>query len=452
MKILFTGIFALIHILTCAQFSVGHTTITFNDPSRTGGYGSGGGTGRQIQTEIYYPTLTAGENVAVAIGEYPVIIFGHGFAMAWDAYSNIWQRYAAKGYILAFPRTEGSLIPAPSHSDFALDLSLVSEKMIALNVNTSSLFYQRINGNSAIMGHSMGGGASILASSGNSSIKTVVGLAPAETNPSAISSASGVSVPALVFSGSSDGVTPPQDHHIPIYNGLASACKSFVSITGGAHCYFANSNFNCDFGEGTSSSGISISRSQQQSITYSLLDPWLEYTLKDDCEALSIFISALSSGSGTTGSTTCTPNPAPTIIASGTLLSSSVSGTGYQWYFNGSPITGANAIQFDAQQEGIYTVMVSFADGCILESNAYLIGSAGVPVQQNSGIIFFPNPTSGKVTLQSFNPEQHELTVTNISGETINCLLINNEIDLSTHPKGVYFIRINGISHKVIKL
>ena len=35
-----------------AQFSVGHRTITFNDPTRTGGFGSGGGAGRQIQTEI----------------------------------------------------------------------------------------------------------------------------------------------------------------------------------------------------------------------------------------------------------------------------------------------------------------------------------------------------------------------------------------------------------------
>ena len=31
------------------QALVGHTTITFNDPTRTGGFGSGGGAGRQIQ-------------------------------------------------------------------------------------------------------------------------------------------------------------------------------------------------------------------------------------------------------------------------------------------------------------------------------------------------------------------------------------------------------------------
>ncbi|MFM7683962.1 MAG: hypothetical protein ACKO7P_14650, partial [Bacteroidota bacterium] len=132
--------FVCIYFLSNAQYQVGHTTITFNDPARTGGFGSGGGAGRQIQTEIYYPSTTAGDNVAVASGQFPVITFGHGFAMAWDAYTNIWQRYVAKGYILAFPRTEGGLIPGPSHGDFGTDLKQVSDKMLALNSVTNSIF------------------------------------------------------------------------------------------------------------------------------------------------------------------------------------------------------------------------------------------------------------------------------------------------------------------------
>jgi hypothetical protein len=89
----------------------------------------------------------------------------------------------------------------------------------------------------------------MLAASNNSNIAGIVGLAPAETNPTAIGVCGNISVPALIFSGSSDGVTPPAEHHIPIYQGIASTCKPFVSITGGAHYYFANSNFNCDFGK-----------------------------------------------------------------------------------------------------------------------------------------------------------------------------------------------------------
>lgn len=276
-----------------AQYSIGSTTITFNDASRTGGYGSGGGSGRQIQTEIYYPATAAGVGSSVATGVFPVITFGHGFAMSWDAYQNIWEHYVPLGYIVVFPRTEGSLFPAPSHGDFGLDLKLVDEKMQLLNSNAASPFYQKISSNSAIMGHSMGGGATILAGAGNSSVETIIGLAPAETTPSAISASSNVTVPAIIFSGSQDGVTPPNDNHLPIYNGLASSCKSFVSIIGGGHCYFANSNFNCDFGESTSSTGITITRTEQQTRTYSVLDPWFDYILKGNPTAYSSYLTAL---------------------------------------------------------------------------------------------------------------------------------------------------------------
>lgn len=285
--------FIFLSFTTLAQYPIGSTTITFNDASRTGGYGSGGGSGRQIQSEVYYPATAAGVDATVATGVFPVITFGHGFAMSWDAYQNIWEHYVPLGYIVVFPRTEGSLFPAPSHGDFGLDLKLVDEKMQLLNSNTASLFYQKISSNSAIMGHSMGGGATMLAGAGNTSVETIIGLAPAETTPSAISASSNVTVPAIIFSGSQDGVTPPNDNHLPIYNGLASSCKSFVSIIGGGHCYFANSNFNCDFGEATSSTGITITRTDQQTRTYSVLDPWFDFILKGNSTAYSSYLIAL---------------------------------------------------------------------------------------------------------------------------------------------------------------
>ena len=42
------------------------------------------------------------------------------------------------------------------------------------------------------MGHSMGGGAAFLASANNTAIETVIGLAPAETTPSAEAAAASV--------------------------------------------------------------------------------------------------------------------------------------------------------------------------------------------------------------------------------------------------------------------
>lgn len=301
----------LLLLLTCGlimsaqaqSIQVGHTTVTFNDPSRTGGFGSGGGAGRQIQSEIYYPAAVAGNDVPVLNGTYPVIIFGHGFVMAWDAYQNIWDELVPEGYIIVFPRTEGGF--SPSHDEFAMDLALLVNEMQLLNTDNSSLFYNHVDSKSAIMGHSMGGGSTMLAAVNNNSIETIVGLAPAETSPSAINLSSAISVPALIFSGSSDGVTPPQDHHIPIYDSLGSSCKYFISATGGAHCYFAEPNFNCDFGEGSASSGISITRAEQQTIMNNYLKPWFDFKLKGNCNSLSTFDSLLLADTDITYNSDC---------------------------------------------------------------------------------------------------------------------------------------------------
>ena len=452
MKHLLVFLFITASSTLFAQFSVGHRTITFNDPARTGGFGSGGGAGRQIQTEIYYPAATSGNNVAIAAGSFPVIVFGHGFAMSWDAYQNIWEHYAALGYILAFARTEGSLIPAPSHNDFGLDLRLIGEKMTAENANSASPFFQSMNGNTAIMGHSMGGGATILAAANNPNIKAIVGLAPAETNPSAIAAAPNVSVPAIIFSGSSDGVTPPADHHIPIYNGLVSTCKTFVSITGGAHCYYANTNFNCDFGEATTSTGIAITRAQQQARTYSLLDPWLEYMLKDSCDAYTLFSNIQDDSPSTLAvQTTCALNVSPVIsLAIADLVTTEV-GVSYQWFQNGSPIQGATSSILSLPGTGTFTVQAFYSNGCSAMSAPFALGISGLSDLSPEVYTLSPNPTSGLLTLQSTHAEPVHVTVRNTDGQVVKSCTVSDEINLSDLSNGLYIIEINGSYHRIIK-
>lgn len=384
-KNLLLFIFSVFGFAAFAQYQIGHRTITFNDPSRTGGYGSGGGPGRQIQCEIYYPSATAGNNTSVSPGSFPVIAFGHGFVMTWDAYTNVWENLVPKGYIMVFPRTEGSF--SPSHNDFALDLNVCISKMQSLNNDNTSPFYQKVTQKTAIMGHSMGGGATILAASGNTNITTMVALAPAETNPSAISAASGISVPALIFSGVQDGVTPPVDHHIPIFNAVGSSCKTMIGIPGGGHCYFANSNFNCDFGETTSSSGISISRAQQQDIAQDHYGLWLDYHLKSNCTAWEQFldsislstritpnhlcgITLLSASAGSINNATCGINNGSASVTP----SGGVAPYAYSWS-NGATTATANGLS-----AGNYTCTVYDANNCSAVVNVTVSSSGGPTV------------------------------------------------------------------------
>jgi predicted dienelactone hydrolase len=430
-----------------AQFAVGHATITFNDPARTGGFGTGGGTGRQIQTEIYYPAVSAGNNVAASNGVFPVIVFGHGFVMSWDAYQNIWEHYASLGYIVAFPRTEGTF--SPSHGEFGMDLRLVVQKVQELNATSGSILFGKIHPNSAIIGHSMGGGATILAAENNSSIKTIVGLAPANTTPSAISAAVNVTVPALIFSGSQDGVTPAAVHHTPIYQGLNSSCKTFVSILGGGHCYYANSNFNCDFGETTSSTGISITRAQQQERTYSVLDPWLDYTLRENCAAYPVFVTAAEATSFLSESN-CSAGLFPVISESFNTLTSSVNGISYQWYLNGNMLPNSNTIAFTATEIGSYTVEVTFENNCSETSLPFILSELGSK-ELWMEYTFHPNPTTDFVNFT--NPSMVPLTIQllNLSGEVVSEQKVLDKIDLRFLVEGIYFFKIEKYTYKIVK-
>ena len=281
----FFGLFLVIIIIyqTNAQiYPEGHQQITFIDSSRSN---------RSIQTEIYYPAISAGESTPFASGQFPLIVFGHGFVMAWSAYQWIWDSIVPHGYIMAFPRTEGSI--SPSHSNFGLDLAFLNDFIKTENTNSSSFFYQHVATESAIMGHSMGGGASFLAAENNTNLTTLINFAAATTTPSSITAAAFVTVPTLVFIGENDGVAPPTTNQIPMYDSCASQCKTRITILGGGHCYFANTNTYCSIGEGTTSPQPTITRDEQHIRTFYMLKPYLDYMLKNDAISGATFLSRL---------------------------------------------------------------------------------------------------------------------------------------------------------------
>lgn len=282
--------FLLVANCLSAQFSVGHTTITFNDSARAN---------RPILTEIYYPAEMVGDNVPLAMGQFPVIQFGHGFVMAWSAYQRLWETLAAQGFIVCFPRTEGSF--SPSHTDFAKDLAYLCSAMEGENVGSGSLFFGHVQPRYAIMGHSMGGGCTILAAQYNPDlIKCVATFAPANTNPSAIAVAPAVQVPSLTFAGSYDCIAPPAQHALPIFEALDStACKIYVNIEGGSHCQFADANTNCSLGETlTGCANPPISSMVQQDLVYSLLLLWLKVYLKEESNFEAPLQAVLAAGNG----------------------------------------------------------------------------------------------------------------------------------------------------------
>lgn len=324
---------------------VGHRSVTYVDPSRGN---------RQVQTELYYPADTAGDNVPVAAGAYPVVTFGHGFLMAWSAYSYLWTSLVPQGYILAFARTEGGAFP--SHEQFGRDLAFLVDQLRSEGANASSPFYQHVGPTACVMGHSMGGGASVLAASYNTGITALANLAAAETTPSAIGAASSVMIPSLLFAGTKDCVTPPAQHQIPIYNALASDCKALVTISGGSHCQFAESGTLCEFGESCSAD---ITRERQHALVVALLTPWLAWTLKADPAGLQQFQALLEIGDGITTIQDC---PAASAV------SDAVSPAGPSVIVGPNPFSSSTEIIVSATVGGPVRVEIFDASGRMVRS------------------------------------------------------------------------------------
>jgi dienelactone hydrolase len=378
-KFILATILMLTTSIVFSQTPVGHTTITFSDATRTGGFGSGGGTGRQIQTEIYYPAASAGENVPVVGTNLPVIAFGHGFVMTWDVYTPVWESLVNEGYIVAFPRTEGGF--SPVHADFGKDLVQVITNIQVLHTTSGSLFFGKVGSTSAIMGHSMGGGSSFLAGVNNLNITTMVTFAAANTNPSSITAAQQITIPNLVIAGENDCVAPPVDHQNKMYDSLQSQYKTEVTILGGGHCYFANNNFNCSFGEGTCSPNPTITRGEQQDATMDMTNLWLRKFLKNDCNAADDFQDSL---------------------------------------------VGSNRISFR-------------------QNNSIACSSVGINSNMNpNNFVLYPNPAKTKIHIQNVK-ETTSYIVTNVIGEIVlhkNDFASNESVDVSALNQGVYFITL----------
>jgi len=275
-------------LLLNAQFQIGTNSSVVVDPARSN---------RNISFEVCYPSDVSGNNVPIASGKFPTVVFGHGFGIAVSEYDVWCQTLAAKGYIIVLPTTEGNIIPFPNHEQFSLDMSFLIDHF----VGSSSPFPNSIMGTSAIMGHSMGGGASWSVAATNSNVTTMITLAAAETNApvSSIGAAPNIIEPTLTISGSSDCVVQNNEAPIDMFNALASnPYHVFVDIIGGSHCQFgAASGFSvCVLGEFC---GGFIPISDQHNQMLSLSCSWLDFYLKGNYDELAAFQQYIMSNEGT---------------------------------------------------------------------------------------------------------------------------------------------------------
>ena len=81
--------------LSLASHEIGHTTMTFIDASRYN---------RVVSAEVYYPSDQADENVPIAAGQFPLLVFSHGWQTSSPAHNPYWKGLVPEGYVMALPR------------------------------------------------------------------------------------------------------------------------------------------------------------------------------------------------------------------------------------------------------------------------------------------------------------------------------------------------------------
>lgn len=351
------------------NYAVGRRTFTYTDPARSN---------RSVTGEMFYPATSAGSNTTALSGQYPLIVFGHGFTMNYTEYQVWWDSLVPKGYVMVFPSTESGF--SPNHETFAQDMSfLLNYFNTQSQTNSAYPLYQRLSGKSGFMGHSMGGGCSYRAMMINPNAITDVALAPANinTSPNSITSAQGITTRCvLTIAGTKDCVVQSGGAPIDMYNGLASPYKAFLNITNGSHCQFgiASAGSFCTLGE--LCSGF-MAKSAQHIEMVKSARPWLDYWLKGECPRWTAFQNHLHDVTNyphTYQESGALPAaPTPTFTASTTQICAGqaavLTGTitapycSYEWKLNGAATTFGQQNIIAATQAGTYTLVAYNAAG-----------------------------------------------------------------------------------------
>jgi alpha-beta hydrolase superfamily lysophospholipase len=242
-------------------FPIGETTRTWQDPYRGN---------RSVGALVRYPRQAGGTDAPPVEGcDFPVLAVGHGFTIPADRYRFLVDGLVPTGVILVLPTTETGL--SPNHAAFGADLAFATRALAA-----DPGFAGAAGSLRGVIGHSMGGGAAVLAAALDPGVGLLIGLAPAETSPSAVAAAASVTVPTLVLTGSRDCVTPFASHAGPILAALASTDVRHVELAGGSHCQFSDGYFTCSIGEGGCGGSAQIPAASQHAATVTEIRRLLE--------------------------------------------------------------------------------------------------------------------------------------------------------------------------------
>lgn len=233
------------------QFAVGLRVLTFSDPSRLVHLPGVGLVPRKLVTLVRYPAAGSPTRVDVvgapperAAGPFPLLVFGHGFAVTPAVYAPLLRAWARAGYIVAaplFPLENANAPGGPNESDLVnqpRDMSFVISRMLAAGAVSHSFLARLINPRAiAVAGQSDGGETALAVAYDRSfvdrRVRAAVILSGAEIPGVGGFDFPAPSPPLLATQGTADVVNPPS--RTDAFFDIAPAPKYLLTLLGAPH-------------------------------------------------------------------------------------------------------------------------------------------------------------------------------------------------------------------------
>ncbi len=117
-------------------FAIGRRVVTFVDRSRRVRFPGGRPAPRRLVTLVRFPATRRGGPPDRAAGPFPLVVFGHGFAVTPEIYGAMLDAWARAGYVVAapvFPLENADAPGGPDESDLVnqpRDMSLVITRLL----------------------------------------------------------------------------------------------------------------------------------------------------------------------------------------------------------------------------------------------------------------------------------------------------------------------------------
>lgn len=143
----------------------------------------------------------------------------------------------------------------------------------------------------------------------------------------------------------------------------------------------------------------------------------------------------------------------PTIIQTGSTLTTSTAYNTYQWYRNGVPMAGGSTRTVPISFDGKYYVRVTNTEDCFNISETMVIQNLSVkevlPVGEMN-ISIYPNPSQNIINISA--PKEVNLIVSDIQGKRLLELKDAKQVDMSVYADGIYLFTVTDKEGQILKM